>query len=156
MTTVQLRKWSKEEVVNAAKKNNFHKDSAGFTSSRYTHGPGSSREWKIDISKDLPKKQYKELLHHEEGHVFSERRKLNKKLSTEQKRMLVKDYGAPLARGRSSFAKLQEVIAEVYRTRKYHSQSPQGRAFKSQNPKTTAIIDNEIKKFKIKFKRRTQ
>ena len=153
MTTVLLKRLPRERMTKEIMRNKFHKASRAITSSRYVAGPGSSREWRIEIDKSLPKKSYRDLLHHEEGHVFSERRHLNRKLSPEQKRMLVKDYGGNLARGKSAHAKLQEVIAETYRMRKYHPKSPAGRAFKARNPRTTAIIANEIKKFRLKYKR---
>ena len=102
---ILLNKLSKKEF--RKKNKEMSKDTGAVTQSRKNNG----RKWRIQINKDLPNKTYKRILRHEEGHVFLEKQKLVKKLSREQKRMLVKYYGTPLAPRKSSQEKLQEALA---------------------------------------------
>jgi len=142
---ILLKKLSRKEFRERNK--DMPKDTGAVTQSRKRNG----RQWRIQINKDLPSKTYKRILKHEEGHVFSEKRKIVKKLSREQKEMLVKYYGTSLAPRKSSQAKLQEAIAELYRIHRYHKKTDIAKEFKKMAPKTSKIINTEIKKFKPEY-----
>jgi hypothetical protein len=146
MTKVLLNRLSMEDFERERRMAGMPRDARAITSSRDTNG----RQWRIQIDKSLPKREYQRLLRHEEGHVFSEKAHINRRLSPGQKRMLVKSYGTSLAKGQSSQAKLQETVAELYRLHKYHPKSPITRGFKHQDPKISKVISNEIKRFKVR------
>lgn len=103
------------------------------------------------------KKIIKGTMEHELGHIFSEKRKITRKLPAGEKRRLVEVYREHEEFKRrnvvSGKAIIQEAIADLYGWSiepKHHFTRRMKRDF----PKTMAIIKKESKKFKPKLIRR--
>ena len=102
------------------------------------------------------KKLIRGTMEHELGHIFSEKRKITRKLPAVEKRRLLKmarDNEGYKKRGTvSGKAMMQEQIADLYGYSKYKNN--ERKILQEAFPRTMAIIQRERKKFKPKLVRR--
>lgn len=103
------------------------------------------------------KKIIKGTIEHEVGHIFSEKRKITRKLPAEEKRRLLDSYRKheefKRRKAVSGKAIMQEAIADLYgwsKEPKHHFTRRMKRNF----PKTMKIIREESRKFKPRLVRR--
>jgi len=126
---------------------------------KYAYGASSTEYGEPDIilkASIKNKKKIKGTVEHELGHIFSETRKITRKLPAEEKKrllMMARDnLGYKERKATSGKALMQETIADLYG----YSKSKNGtkRALQEAFPKTMDIIKKEKKKFKPKLIRK--
>lgn len=126
---------------------------------KYAYGASSLEYGEADIilkASIKNKKKIRGTIEHELGHIFSEKRKITKKLPISEKRMLLK-----MARDNISYkerkttsgkAMMQEQIADLYGYSR--SKNATKRALQEAFPETMKIIKEQRKKFKPKLVRK--
>jgi len=122
---------------------------------KYAYGVSSTEDGPgIQLKSSIKsKKLISGTIEHELGHLFSETRKITRKLPVEEKKRLLlmqKEHEGYEQRGAiSGKARMQEVIADLYG----YSKQKNGvkKALKEAFPKTMEIIQKERKKFKPKL-----
>lgn len=126
---------------------------------KYAYGASSLEHGEPDIilkASIKNKKKIRGTVEHELGHIFSEKRKITRKLPTLEKKRLLemyKQHEEYKRRGTiSGKARMQEIIADLYG----HSKSKNGykKALQKGFPKTMRIIKEQRKKFKPKLVRK--
>lgn len=126
---------------------------------KYAYGASSLEYGEPDIvlkESIKNKKKISGTIEHELGHIFSEKRKITRKIPIAEKKMILKmardNIGYKERKATSSRAMMQEQIADLY----CHSKSKNGvkKALQEAFPKTMKIIREERKKFKPKLVRR--
>ncbi len=125
---------------------------------KYAYGVSSTEDGLgIQLKESIKcKKKIKGTIEHELGHLFSEKRKITRKIPIAEKKMILKmakdNMGYKERKATSSRAMMQEQIADLY----CHSKSKNGvkRALQEAFTKTMKIIREERKKFKPKLVRR--
>ena len=126
---------------------------------KYAYGASSLEYGEPDIvlkESIKNKKKISGTIEHELGHIFSEKRKITRKIPIAEKKMILKmardNMGYKERKAISSRAMMQEQIADLYG----YSKSKNGvkRALQEAFPKTMKIIKEERKKFKPKLVRR--
>lgn len=149
----EKQKMVKVNVYNIPKKD-FEKQFG-----KYAYGASSLEYGEPDIilkGSVKSKKLIKGTVEHELGHIFSETRKITRKLPIKEKKLLLK-----MARGNMGYKErkaisgkeiMQEQIADLYG----YSKSKNGtrKALQEAFPKTMSIIKEERKKFKPKLVKR--
>lgn len=101
------------------------------------------------------KKKIKGTMEHELGHIFSEKRKITRKLPVSEKRKLLELYKKHKEyhkRGTKGKERMQEIIADLYGHSK--SKNSYKKHLKRAVPRTMEIIKRERKKFKPKLIKR--
>lgn len=122
---------------------------------KYAYGMSSTEDGPgIHLKSSIKSKRLiRGTVEHELGHIFSETRKITKKLpSAEKKRLLEmskQNEGYKQRGALSGKARMQEMIADLYGYSK--SNNATKRALKEAFPKTMKVIQNERKKFKPKL-----
>ena len=126
---------------------------------KYAYGMSSLEKGQPEIhlkESIKSKKKISGTIEHELGHIFSEKRKITRKLPTEEKKRLLlmaKQNESYTKRGTTSGkGRMQEMIADLYGYSK--SNNATKRALKEAFPKTMEIIRDERKKFKPKLVRK--
>lgn len=126
---------------------------------KYAYGVSSTEYGEPDIilkESIKSKKLIKGTIEHELGHIFSEKRKITRKIPIAEKKMLLKmardNMGYKERKTTSSREMMQEQIADLYGYSK--SKNSTKRALQEAFPKTMEIIKKERKKFKPKLVRR--
>jgi len=125
---------------------------------KYAYGVSSTEDGAgIHLKASIKsKKKIKGTIEHELGHIFSEKRKITRKLPASEKKMLLKmareNVGYKERKTTSSKAMMQEQIADLYGYSK--SKNATKRALQEAFPKTMEIIKRERKKFKPKLIRK--
>ena len=119
---------------------------------KYAYGMSSTEDGAgIHLKASIKsKKKISGTIEHELGHIFSEKRKITRKLPVAEKKLLLKmardNMGYKERKATSSRAMIQEQIADLYG----YSKSKNGtkKALQKAFPKTMKIIKEERKKFK--------
>lgn len=125
---------------------------------KYAYGMSSTEDGAgIHLKASIKsKKKISGTIEHELGHIFSEKRKITRKIPIAEKKMILKmardNLGYKERKATSSRAMMQEQIADLYG----YSKSKNGtkRALQEAFPKTMEIIRRERKKFKPKLVRK--
>lgn len=122
---------------------------------KYAYGAsGKTNGYSIHLKSSIKKpKLRKETIRHELGHIFAETRKITQKLPASEKRRLLKEKffkkSSEESGAYSGKARIQEIIAELYRFKK----NPRFREVIRQKliekgyPRTNEIINKEMNKF---------
>jgi len=125
---------------------------------KYAYGVSSTEDGpSIHLKASIKcKKKIKGTIEHEMGHLFSETRKITRRIPASEKKMLLKmargNLGYKERKTTSGKALMQEQIADLYG----YSKSKNGtkRALQEAFPKTMEIIKEQRKKFKPKLVRK--
>lgn len=114
------------------------------------------KEFEVHIKRGMGKNQRKRIVTHEMGHLLSERCKIAKKVSSKEKKTLVKYYehfyaGKHRKKMKMTRAdKIEEAIADIY-VRKKHGLPSERKLIKRNLPKTNHQINRCFKMQKPKI-----
>ena len=122
---------------------------------KYAYGVSSTEDGPgIQLKSSIKsKKLIKGTVEHELGHLFSETRKITRKLPASEKKLLLKmardNIGYKERKAVSGKELIQEQIADLYGYSKHKNGTK--KALREAFPKTMEVIKKEMKKFKPKL-----